>query len=183
MLIEASLTWSFWPNEDVLCCIISLLFCLQVQVTERLWVFFFFSTISQICHTLRCGNAGLSGQHSCFAVYAFHVHVWVIGGDEGVRICVCQVSVCNQVPACVCIRTSPHSRGSASVAVAARTCAWFRLQLAHLCKSADTISSLSQPTFPTKHFPTIFFPPPCLCHACGDAKVTTDSGVEERWIT
>lgn len=108
--------------------------------------------------------------------FHLHVHVWGMGGMRVAHISMCQV-----VPACFCIRTSPHSQSSVSVAVAACTCAWFRLHWAHLC----CLNLLTPyPPLPSPLFPLNIFPPcpPRPPRACGDAEVMTNWGVEERWI-
>lgn len=98
------------------------------------------------------------------------------GGMRVAHICVSGVYV-HQVPTFVCIGTSPHSRGAVSVAVAARTCVWFRLQLAHLCcfSLLTPYPPLPSPLFSLHIFPP--FPPPphraCLMPA----------GAQRSWLT
>lgn len=71
---------------------------------------------------------------------------------------------------CVYFRMSPHSLILVSVAVAACTCAWFRLQLAHLIFSLNP--PLPSPLFPLHTFPPFFFFfPSCLSRACRESGV------------
>lgn len=127
---------------------------------------------SNTCQSQFCGGVGkLACLNNTPASLFLQVCVCVSKRDyEGGANCVSGVCLLlHQV--CVCFCVSPHSLISVSVAVAACTCAWFRLQLAHTISClnfADTIPSPSQPTFPTTYFPTVFFFTPACPIACRD---------------
>lgn len=172
-LIGPSYALSYWPIKHVLClthCIIKpcihfwfiFLFSASLTVTGRSWGKLF-HTLSHTCQsqTARCGKTGLSEQHARLTVFT-SVSIW---GDEGGAYCMSGVCLLlHQV--CVYFRMSPHSLILVSVAVAACTCAWFRLQLAHLIFSLNP--PLPSPLFPLHTFPPFFFFffPPLLPLSC-----------------
>lgn len=140
------------------------LFSASLTVTGGSWGKLF-HTLSHTCQsqTARCGKTGLSEQHARLTVFT-SVSIW---GDEGGAYCMSGVCLLlHQV--CVYFRMSPHSLILVSVAVAACTCAWFRLQLAHLIFSLNP--PLPSPLFPLHTFPPFFFffPPPASLVPAGN---------------
>lgn len=88
----------------------------------------------------------------------------------------------HQVRACMCFCVSAHSLILVSAAVAACTCVWFRLQLAHrisgLCFTSLSLPHYppTLPLFPPHTFPQFFFSPALLVPALLPARIWTGGG-------
>lgn len=159
MLIEASPTWSFWPTR--MFCVALLVYCFVFRCSKRkgskvLFHDFSDTYILQPVGTQACLNStpALLFSPSCACLSN--------GGMRVVHICVSGVCAPGAW-VCVCVTAFAWAP---TAEAPCRSCSGTHLRLVStpissslLFKSAETISSPFQPTFPTHIFP-LFFPPP-----------------------